>query len=207
MLDLLNKMHAYRWDVENLDNVLREGLTDAALSGNGIFYSYWDESIAGGNGYVGDIRTETVDSTNVFVSDVNSDDIQSQDYIILSGRTSVYKLRAEAIANGRPADLIEKIVPDDDLESLAGDYSSFENNDLDSEKATYLIKFTKDENGFVSYGKVTDLLVSWHIQQIVLPSITVEEDPFDPYDPGQVDLSGNVNYKEPAPTEATVGAE
>ena len=24
MLDLLNKMHTYRWDVENLDNILRE---------------------------------------------------------------------------------------------------------------------------------------------------------------------------------------
>jgi len=60
-----------------------------------------------------------------------------------------------------------------------------------------------DENGFISYGKVTDLLVSWHIQQIVLPTITVEEDPFDPYDSTQVDLSGNVNYKEP--TGATEG--
>ena len=63
-----------------------------------------------------------------------------------------------------------------------------------------------DENGFVSYGKVTDLLVSWHIQQIVLPSMTVEEDPFDPYDTTQVDLSGNVNYKEPTePVETTEG--
>ena len=63
-----------------------------------------------------------------------------------------------------------------------------------------------DENGFVSYGKVTDLLVSWHIQQIVLPSMTVEEDPFDPYDSTQVDLSGNVNYKEPTePVETTEG--
>ena len=63
-----------------------------------------------------------------------------------------------------------------------------------------------DENGFVSYGKVTDMLVSWHIQQIVLPSITEEEHPFDPFDPNQVDLSGNVNYREPTePTEATEG--
>ena len=37
---------------------------------------------------------------------------------------------------------------------------------------------------------------------------TVEESPFDPYDPNQVDLRGNVNYKEPTePTEATEGAE
>jgi hypothetical protein len=65
-----------------------------------------------------------------------------------------------------------------------------------------------DENGFVSYGKVTDLLVSWHIQQIVLPDIAVEEDPFDPYDSTQVDLSGNVNYREPTePVETTEGNE
>ena len=153
MLDLLNKMNSYRWEVENIDNILREALTDSALSGNGIFYSYWDESILGGNGYVGDIRTETVDSTNVFVSDVNLDDIQSQDYIILSGRTSVRKLRAEAISAGLSRDLVEKIRSDDDLESLAGDYSSYENRDSDSEKATYLIKFTKDENGYVCWEK------------------------------------------------------
>ncbi len=155
MLDLLNRMTAYSWDVENLDSTLRDALNDAVLSGNGIFYCYWDESKLGGNGYVGDIKTDTVDSTNVFVADVNLDDIQSQDYIILSGRTSVHKLRAEAIRAGLDPELIKKIVSDDDTESLAGDFSSKEIVDGDSEKATYLIKFTKDENGFVSWEKST----------------------------------------------------
>ena len=60
------------------------------------------------------------------------------------------------------------------------------------------------EEGASLYGKVTDLLVSWHIQQIVLPSLTVEELPFDPYDSTQVDLSGIVNAKTPTePTEET----
>ena len=63
-----------------------------------------------------------------------------------------------------------------------------------STAATNLIP---DENGFVSYGKVTDMLVCWHIQQVVLPSITEEESPFDPYDPSQVDISGIVNTKDP----------
>ena len=36
--------------------------------------------------------------------------------------------------------------------------------------------------------KACDLLVSWHIQKVVIPSQVVEEDPFDPLDKEQVDL-------------------
>ena len=42
---------------------------------------------------------------------------------------------------------------------------------------------------------VCDLLVSWHIQEVVIPSITVVEEKFDPLDESQVDLSGIVNAK------------
>ena len=65
---------------------------------------------------------------------------------------------------------------------------------------TYL-KTSGDSAGVASYANVSDLLVCWHIQQIVLPSITEEEKPFDPYDESQVDLSGLANAK---PTEETV---
>ena len=44
-------------------------------------------------------------------------------------------------------------------------------------------------------NEVCDLLVSWHIQEVVLPSITVVEKQFDPLDESQVDLSGIVNAK------------
>ena len=44
-------------------------------------------------------------------------------------------------------------------------------------------------------ANVSALLVCWHIQQIVLPSITVQEKLFDPYDESQVDLSGIVNAR------------
>ncbi len=57
---------------------------------------------------------------------------------------------------------------------------------------TYL-KVSGNESGINSYGEVCDLLVNWHIQTVVLPSITVEESPFDPFDEDQVDLSGIVN--------------
>lgn len=55
---------------------------------------------------------------------------------------------------------------------------------------TYL-KISGDEGGVNSYGQVCDLLVNWHIQTVVLPSMTVEESHFDPYDENQVNLAGN----------------
>ena len=52
-----------------------------------------------------------------------------------------------------------------------------------------------DPAGIVSYDRVVDLLVNWHIEQVVLPSLTEEEKPFDPLDESQVDLSGIVNAR------------
>jgi len=57
------------------------------------------------------------------------------------------------------------------------------------------LKTSGDTAGLASYGQVCDLLVNWHIQEIVLPSITVKELVFDPYDETQVDLSGIVNAR------------
>ena len=59
----------------------------------------------------------------------------------------------------------------------------------DTVNDTYL-RTSGDKAGLASYGRVCDLLVNWHIQEVVLPSITVEEKLFDPYDESQVDLSG-----------------
>ena len=81
-------------------------------------------------------------------------------------------------------------------------YSQFfrsKKNDLatniaDTMNDTYL-KTSGDKVGIASYGQVCDLLVSWHIQTVVLPSITVEESQFDPYDERQIDLSGIVNAR------------
>ena len=57
------------------------------------------------------------------------------------------------------------------------------------------LKLSGEESGSDSYAEVCDLLVNWHIQTVVLPSITVEDSPFDPYDETQVDLSGIVNAR------------
>ena len=69
---------------------------------------------------------------------------------------------------------------------------------------TYL-KTSGDTAGIASYDAVTTLLVSWHYQREILPTITQQEKVFDPYDESQVDLSGIVHAKEPTPTEPSGG--
>ncbi len=59
---------------------------------------------------------------------------------------------------------------------------------------TYL-KTSGDEAGIGSYNEVVDLLVSWHYQEEVLPTLVEEEKTFDPYDETQVDLSGIANAR------------
>ncbi len=59
---------------------------------------------------------------------------------------------------------------------------------------TYL-KLSGDSSGIASYGQVCDLLVNWHIQTVVLPALAVEQNPFDPYDESQVDLSDIVGNR------------
>ena len=51
------------------------------------------------------------------------------------------------------------------------------------------IKVSGDESGVRSYGEVCDLLVSWHIQEIVMPGQDSDNSDFDPTDKDQVDIS------------------
>ena len=74
----------------------------------------------------------------------------------------------------------------------------------DTANDTYL-RASGDSAGVRSYGEVTDLLVSWHYQKEILPTITQQEKKFDPYDENEVDLSGIVHAKDPQPTQPSVG--
>ena len=91
------------------------------------------------------------------------------------------------------SDLLKRDMSDYDL-FFQSNKSDTATNFADAANDAYL-KASGDSSGIASYGEVCDLLVNWHIQTVVLPSITVEESPFDPYDESQVDLSGIVNAR------------
>ncbi|MBR2381719.1 MAG: hypothetical protein IKA84_04435 [Clostridia bacterium] len=145
----------YRWERAKMDSKLYSLVTDAAVTGDGVLYCYWKHDLSGDGKYFGDIQTDIIDNVNLFVADVNKSDIQSQDFIILSGRASVSSLRREARENGVTEGRAMKIVADK-LEGVdfASDFASAELDGEDEEKATYLIKFWK-EDGFVYFEKST----------------------------------------------------
>ena len=112
-------------------------------------------------------------------------------YNALSGvNTQSASAAAARVANG-VSDLLQN-----DLEEYNRFFASRKDNVAtniaDTANDTYL-KVSGDASGIASYGQVCDLLVNWHIQEVVIPSLTIDVNPFDPYDEKQVDLSGIVN--------------
>ncbi len=156
---LLSEHAEYRWEQQKMNKLMQNALYDAAVSGDGVLYSYFDPDKTGANELIGDIVTENIDSVNLFVSDVNTADIQSQEYVILSGRQSVLSLRREAERAGMDYDeAVRLITSDDSRECEAGDCADIELSGEEEEKATYLIKFWR-EDGRVCFEKSTERCV------------------------------------------------
>ena len=151
-ISILNRNAAYRWKRNGMQELAHKALLNAAISGDGVFYCWWDGTKESGQPFVGDIRTDLLDNTDLFVADVNKTDIQSQEYVILAGRATVSSLRREALENGLDRCEIDKIVGDRETETRAGDYASYELQG--AEKATYLLRFYR-EGGEVVFEKST----------------------------------------------------
>ena len=152
-IDLLNRNCAYRFDKCKMDVTVRQALLDAAISGDGVFYCYWDPDCRTGQAHTGDIKTVLVDNVDLFVSNVTSRDIQEQDYVMLAGRDTVEHLFKEALKNGVSERDAEKIAADDNTGTGASDRADMESSE--DAYATYLITFSRDGDGYVCFEKST----------------------------------------------------
>ena len=149
-LSMLNKNAAYRWTQNRMNELSQRALLDAAISGDAVFYCWWDNTCDCGQPFCGDIRTDLIPNTGFFPADPESSDIQSQDSIILSGRATLSSIRREAIEYGMSPEEAEKICADSDSDTVdsIGTVSS------PTPKVTYLIRFWK-EGGEVMFEKCT----------------------------------------------------
>lgn len=148
--ELLNGICRTRWEKLKMDSLLLDALTDGAISGDAIAYTYWDKSVRTGQPYSGDFRTVLVDNTNVFFGDPNMRDPQKQPYILISMRENVSELQKSARKAGLSEDVVRKIVPDSDNTTQSGDMAKKE---IESTKCISLIRLWKDENGHVLFRK------------------------------------------------------
>ena len=146
----LNRIAEMRWRRNKMDSLIASSLTEAAVAGDAVCYTYWDPDIRTGQPFTGDFVSVLIDNTNVFFGDPNSKDVQKQPYILISQRETVKSLIAQAKKNGRSEGEIAKIEPDGDTAELSGDLAKKELSDT---KCISLIKLWKGENGHVFYRK------------------------------------------------------
>lgn len=139
-----------------LDQKKEQALRNAYISGTGLAFTYWDDTVETGL-YAdmdktvpirGDIAFEILDVENVCFGDPNNNDVQSQPYILIAQRRNVNDVRREARRNHIPESEISQIVPDGTaLYGYSEDYNAKE--PMDSQRVTVITKLYKvyDKNG------------------------------------------------------------
>jgi hypothetical protein len=143
--DVLTKYADAHWERFKQDSINEQVLLDAAISGDGCVYYWWDDTIklASDADSKGDMICEIVDGVNYFPGNPNSVDVQKQPYILISFRELVENVTKEAKQNGLSKDEIKKISCDDDTSYEAGDRSQIELDD--SGKTTCILKLWKKD--------------------------------------------------------------
>lgn len=131
-----------------------ELLRKCYISGTGIAYTYWDETINTGlfadenstTEIMGDIMFEVIDVENIVFGEPNNDRIQNQPYIIVSQRVDYAEVLRRAQKNGISKEERDNIKPDgaDTYNANAGTIG--EREPTDSKRVTVLTKFWKDWN-------------------------------------------------------------
>lgn len=151
--EVLTSYSKVLWEKNKMDYLNECMLTDAAISGIGLVYHYFDNS-------KNEIASELVDGTNIYPSNPNVADIQSQEYIVIAFRKPLSSVKREA-ENARKAKLnklsaddIENIMPDTKTEYQAGYDAKEEMREY--EKVTLLLMLWKDpDTGTVHFSKST----------------------------------------------------
>ncbi len=151
--EVLTNYSKVLWEKNKMDYLNECMLTDAAITGNGFIYHYFD-------GEKNEIASELIDGVNMYPSNPNLPDIQSQEYIIIAFRRSLGSVKREAEQakkaglNKLSKDDIDCIMPDSNTEYQAGDAAKIEMRD--SEMVTLLLMLWRDyKTGTIHFSKST----------------------------------------------------
>ena len=129
------------WERLKMDYLTKEGLKQAAITGDYVQYFYWDTALETGQALTGDIATQLIDNVCYYPANPSSPDVQSQPFIILAFREMVSKVREEARKNG--CENTDDITADEDNEYTAGDRGKVEQGGVG--KCNVLLKMYKKD--------------------------------------------------------------
>lgn len=138
--ELLNGYISRLWELDKMDNKLRDVTEDAAINSEGIFYVYWDDE---------EKRPvhEVVKKNDIYYGDENEEDIQAQPYIIIRKRMAVANAKDFAADYGVGEDKLAYIIGDMDTLEETGEAAKEE---LDN-RVTVLFKLYK-RHGTVKFS-------------------------------------------------------
>ncbi len=127
------------------DTKKEQVLRNAYISGTGLLFTYWDDSVETGlyadnsrtKAIRGDIACEVLDVENVVFGDPNNEDIQSQPYIIIVQRRDYEDVKREARKNG----LTDADIKSDKAEEAG--YNSGDRGDSEPEDSRRVTVYTK----------------------------------------------------------------
>lgn len=169
--EALSKFAAAQWEKSKMDTQAWRVIKNAFITGDHYLYCYDDRKPS--ESIVQDLKPRLkmrlIHKTNVYLADEQNPELNEQEYIIISGRDSVSKIRKTAKKNGIPQDKIDLIVSDDETETQIGEDK---NKEVKSEsgKCTWIL-FMKLTDAGLEYSRSTKY-VEFEPKK-VLPSLDV----------------------------------
>ena len=138
--DALTSFAAAQWEKLKMDTVNWEVIKKACITGD--HYVYFFDATSRSGGLYSDnkikLKLRSINKTNVYFSDEQNPDINDQDWIIISERVPVSKIKAKAEELGLSKEEIDSISPDSDTDDQIGEDKDREVK-LDEGKCTSLL--------------------------------------------------------------------
>lgn len=140
----LNEYAAQKWEQQKMDTRLWEMAQEAAIVGESYLYFY-DRNL----------DTQMIDSTAIYLGDEQQSDLQKQPYIIVYERRLVRDVIADAKKYGVTKEEIDRILADEDNDTLVGDKVEVKG---EHGKCSCLLYLTK-KDGVLHFTRCTKTVV------------------------------------------------
>ena len=150
----LNVLAENIWEKSKMDTLLWEAVKNAYITGD--HYVYWHDDRDTFEGSIRanifpSLKCRMVNGTSVYFADEQNPDVQEQEYIIISERVPVSKIKEEARKNKLSQKEVSLITSDDEVETYLGEKREREVI-TDEGKCTSLLYMTKKE-GIVHFAR------------------------------------------------------